>query len=304
MIYTITFNPAIDYMVSTPDFKLGRTNRTTEESILFGGKGINVSIVLKNLGLESTALGFIAGFTGEEIKKGVERMGCRTDFITLPKGMSRINVKLNSHEGTEINGQGPHIDKESLQKLFLQLDDLQEGDVLVLAGSVPAGIPSTIYKELLDRLSGRGILTVVDAAEELLTDVLPKRPFLIKPNQHELEAIFETEIEKRPDAVCYAKRLQEMGARNVLVSFGGNGALLVTENGEVYESDAPKGTVVNAVGAGDSMVAGFLFGWLADRSYEEAFFTGIAAGSAGAFSGKFATKEEVLGLRKELMKSE
>lgn len=300
MIYTITFNPALDYIVSVEDFRLGRTNRTDSELMLAGGKGINVSIVLQNLGQESTALGFIAGFTGEEIQRRLRLRGCRTEFITIPEGLSRINIKLKNIEGTEINGRGPDIDGESLDKLMTRLERLEAGDVLVLAGSIPSSVPASIYQDICKRLAGRGITVVVDAAGELLLNVLKLKPFLIKPNIHELEEIFDVSLKTGEDVIPYAKKLQERGARNVLVSMAGKGAVLVAETGEVCMSPAPEGKLVNSVGAGDSMVAGFLTGWLETGNYKEAFKIGVAAGSASAFSEQFATKEEVDRLLKKI----
>lgn len=300
MIYTITFNPALDYIVSVDDFKMGMTNRTTEETIFPGGKGINVSIVLRNLGFESTALGFIAGFIGEEIKRRVEQIGCRADFIEIKEGLSRINVKLKSVEGTEINGAGPDIDAGSLQKLLDRIDKMQKGDILVLAGSIPNSLPDSIYMDIMERLKDKEILIAVDATKDLLVNVLKHHPFLIKPNNHELAEIFKAEIKDKKDVAQYAKKLQEMGARNVLVSMAGNGAVFLSESGEVYEADAPKGTLVNAVGAGDSMVAGFIAGWLDTGDYKKAFHMGVATGSASAFSDELATKKEAEELLKQL----
>lgn len=293
MIYTITFNPALDYIVYVEDFQMGMTNRTTEETMLPGGKGINVSIVLKNLGFDSTALGFTAGFTGEEIKRRLEETGCSSQFITIPQGMSRINLKLKSADGTEINGMGPDIDPESMQKLMGQLDTLQPKDILVLAGSIPNSISNSIYKEIMERLAAKDILVVVDATKDLLVNVLENRPFLIKPNNHELGEIFGVKLKRRKEAVPYARKLQEMGARNVLVSMAGEGAVLADENGDIWESPAPEGKLVNGVGAGDSMVAGFLAGWLKSGDYRQAFRMGVAAGSASAFSELLATGKEV-----------
>lgn len=293
MIYTITFNPALDYIVSVEDFQFGRTNRTASEMLLAGGKGINVSIVLKNLGISSTALGFIAGFTGKEIASRVEKAGIRTEFIELAEGCSRINLKLKNVDGTEINGKGPDIDRESLEKLLGRLELLKQDDVLVLAGSIPASLPDSIYQEILARLAGRGVITVVDAAGQLLLNVLEWKPFLVKPNQQELEELFDVKLTTVDEIIPYAKKVQEKGARNVLVSMGGKGALLVAENGQTYYREAPKGKVKNSVGAGDSMVAGFLAGWLTEKDYEKAFCMGLAAGSASAFSENLAEKEEV-----------
>lgn len=293
MIYTITFNPALDYIVSVNHFQMGLTNRTDEETLLPGGKGINVSIVLKNLGVENTALGFMAGFTGKEISRRLEEIGCRTELIEIEKGFSRINLKLKNVDGTEINGKGPDIDKESLQKLLDRLDTLREGDILVLAGSIPSSLPDSIYQEICERLSRKGIIIAVDATRELLMNVLPFTPFLIKPNNHELGEIFGVTLRTAEEVIPYAEKLRAMGAANVLVSMAGEGAVLVAADGKVYQREAPQGRLVNAVGAGDSMVAGFLAGWLETGSYEEAFKMGVAAGSASAFSELLATKEEV-----------
>lgn len=300
MIYTITFNPALDYMVSVNDFQLGMTNRTSEEYMLPGGKGINVSIVLSNLGLETTALGFTAGFTGEEIRRRLEEMGCRTEFTQLPAGVSRINVKLQNVEGTEINGMGPDIDGESLERLLSRLDRLEAGDVLVLAGSIPKSLPDSIYRDIMVRLSPKGIRIVVDATRTLLLNVLEHSPFLIKPNNHEVGEIFGVQLHTRREAMPYAGKLREMGARNVLISMAGEGAVLAAEDGQIYECPAPKGRLINGVGAGDSMVAGFLAGYLKYKSYEKAFHMGVAAGSASAFSRLLATEEEVKRLLEQM----
>ena len=292
MIYTVTFNPSLDYIVSVPDFRLGLTNRTDSELMLPGGKGINVSIVLKNLGMESTALGFMAGFTGEEISRKVENMGVKADFIKISQGISRINLKLKSIDGTEINGQGSDIGQEQVELLLQKLDGLQEGDVLVLAGSIPASMPDDIYRNIMKRLKGKGILIVVDATKDLLVNVLEYHPFLIKPNNHELGDIFHVTLKTKDEVIPYAKKLQEQGARNVLVSMAGEGAVLIAEDGTVIKAPAPEGELKNAVGAGDSMVAGFLAGWLVQKDYRHAFCMGIATGSASAFSENLATKEE------------
>ena len=261
--------------------------------MLPGGKGINVSIVLKNLGLENTALGFAAGFTGDEIQRQVEEIGVTARFIPVDEGISRINLKLQNIEGTEINGQGPAISKEKTQQLFEMLDQLQEGDVLVLAGSIPTSMPDDIYRNILKRLDGRGILIAVDATKDLLVNVLEYHPFLVKPNNHELGEIFGVELKDRESVIPYAKKMQEMGAANVLVSMAGEGAVLAAANGKVYLAPAPKGTLVNGVGAGDSMVAGFLAGWLKEKDYRYAFHMGIATGSASAFSEYLATREQI-----------
>lgn len=300
MIYTVTFNPSLDYIVGTEGFQLGNTNRTVSELMLPGGKGINVSTVLKNLGIESTALGFTAGFTGEEIRRRVGELGFRSEFIDVGNGFSRINVKMKEFDGTEINGQGPVIGEEAVGRLLERLDSLEEGDTLVLAGSIPSSMPDSIYSDILARLEGRGIVFVVDATKDLLLNVLKYRPFLIKPNHHELGEIFGVELENREDVVPYAERLQEQGAQNVLVSMGGKGAVLLDAEGNVHMLPVPKGTLVNAVGSGDSMVAGFLAGWTEKKDYEHAFRMGISAGSASAFSELLATKEEILGLYETL----
>lgn len=304
MIYTVTLNPSLDYIVSVEDFKLGRTNRTSTELILPGGKGINVSTVLDNLGIESTALGFVAGFTGDEIVRRVEAIHVRSEFIRVEKGISRINVKLRSVDGTEINGMGPEIGAEAWECLMEKLDRLCEGDLLVLAGSIPPSLPDDIYSRMMERLEDRGILTVVDATGNLLLDTLSHHPFLIKPNNHELGALFDAELSTRETVVPYAKELQTRGARNVLVSMGGEGAVLVAEDGQVYLSPAPEGTVVNSVGAGDSMVAGFLAGWMEKAEYRHAFYMGLAAGSASAFSEYLATGAEVEKLYRSLTECE
>lgn len=304
MIYTVTFNPSLDYIVSVEDFKLGLTNRTSSELILPGGKGINVSIVLGNLGMESIALGFVAGFTGTEIVREVRERGINADFIPIEEGMSRINLKLKSIDGTEINGSGPNIGTEKVRQLMERLDLLGEGDVLFLAGSIPSSMPDDIYRNIMAKLKDRGVLIVVDATQELLLKVLEYHPFLIKPNNHELGEIFHVELNTRAEVVPYAKKLQEMGAQNVLVSMAGEGAVLITKDGTVYEAPAPKGKLVNAVGAGDSMVAGFMAGWMKTHDYKYAFHMGLSAGSASAFSENLATREEIEAVYKTIHKEE
>lgn len=302
MIYTVTFNPSLDYIVSVDDFKLGMTNRTSSELLLPGGKGINVSTVLMNLGIESTALGFTAGFTGDEIERRLKSMGVKSEFIKINQGNSRINLKLKSIDGTEINGSGPDISEEEVQLLIRRLGGLTEGDVLFLAGSIPASLPDDMYQRIMGKLQKKGILIVVDATGELLTNVLEYRPFLIKPNNHELGEIFQTTLQTREQAVPYGKKLQEMGARNVLISMAGEGAVLVAEDGQVLMAPAPEGRLVNGVGAGDSMVAGFMAGWLLKKDYAHAFYMGVSAGSASAFSERLATKEEILEVYDRIMK--
>ena len=294
MIYTVTFNPALDYIVNMDNLKLGETNRSTSEMILSGGKGINVSIVLKNLGFNNVALGFVAGFTGEEIENGTKKLGITTDFIHLKEGLSRINVKLKANEETEVNGTGPIISENELNALYGKLENLKKDDILVLAGSVPNTLPQDIYEKIMEMLQDKGIKIVVDATKDLLLNVLKYKPFLIKPNNHELSEIFGVEIKTEQEIIDYAKKLQDKGARNVLVSRAGDGAILIAENGDIYKSPAPKGKVVNSVGAGDSMVAGFIAGYLKNNSYEEAFKTGVASGSASAFSKYLAKKEEII----------
>lgn len=293
MIYTVTFNPSIDYIVSVENFKLGLVNRTSKELVYPGGKGINVSLVLKNLGMENTALGFVAGFTGTKIEEALKEWGCFTDFIPVKAGMSRINVKLRAQEETEINGQGPELSKEDLEKLYEKLTALCDGDILVLAGSIPSSLPASIYEDIMAELQKKDIRIAVDATGDLLVNVLKYKPFLIKPNNHELEEIFQVKLHDKEAVISYARKLKEMGARNVLVSMAGDGAVLVAEDGQILTSEAPKGTVVNSVGAGDSMVAGFITGYLEKKDYAHAFYTGIAAGSASAFSERLATREEV-----------
>ena len=293
MIYTVTFNPSLDYIVSVKDFKLGLTNRTDSELMLPGGKGINVSIVLKNLGIDNTALGFVAGFTGEEVVKRLEKFGVKNGFLEIPEGFTRINVKLKSIDGTEINGQGPSISEEKIEQLMTRLDEMGEGDVLFLSGSIPASMPDDTYQKIMERLKGKGVLISVDATQELLLKVLPYHPFLIKPNNHELGEIFSVELKTRESVVPYGKKLQEMGAENVLISMAGEGAVLIASDGQIYDAPAPKGTLKNGVGAGDSMVAGFMAGYMEKQDYEYAFHMGIAAGSASAFSENLATREEI-----------
>ena len=300
MIYTVTFNPSLDYIASCDDFVLGKTNRTSKEIMLPGGKGINVSIVLRNLGIENTALGFLAGFTGDEIKRLIEKDGIKNEMIFVENGFSRINVKLRSNEESELNGMGPLIDKKSIEKLFNKFDEIKNGDTLVLAGSIPSCMSQTMYSDILEYLKDRNINVVVDATKDLLMNVLSYKPFLIKPNNHELGELFNIDISSKEDAITYAKKLQEKGARNVLVSMAKDGAILVDENGEVYKGEAPNGKVKNSVGAGDSMVAGFLYGYHKFNSYNEAFKYGVACGSASAFSENLATFSEIENLYKSL----
>ena len=299
MIYTITFNPALDYIMVVPSCRNGEVNRTESEKIMAGGKGINVSIVLNNMGVENTALGFISGFTGGAIENILADMNCKTDFIKLDNGFSRINVKIKSDTETEINGQGPDISDSAVKKLYEKLDSLNDGDTLVLAGSIPSSLSDSIYCEIMDYLKDKK-LNIVDATKDLLVNVLKYKPFLVKPNNHEIGEIFGVELKTRSEVVPYAKKMQEMGAKNVLVSMAGEGAVFVGENGEVYESEAPKGKLVNSTGAGDSMVAGFLAGYMEKQDFMYALKMGLSAGSASAFSENLATKEEILNVFKTI----
>ena len=294
MIYTVTFNPAIDYVVRLGNpLQPGAVNRAAGEDCVLGGKGINVSGVLAQLGVESVALGFIAGETGAWLERGLAAQGLRTDFIHLDHGMTRINVKIKAGQETELNGAGPNIPESAMQALETKLDALQKDDMLILAGSIPACLPQSTYERLLARLQGRGVRAVVDATQDLLLKVLPYKPFLIKPNNHELSEIVGHELTTDDEIVAAAAGLQAQGARNVLVSMAGDGALLLDENGAVHRIGCPKGKVVNSVGAGDSMVAGFVAGYLRTGNYRYALRLGTACGSATAFSVGLATKEKI-----------
>lgn len=299
MIYTVTFNPSLDYVIQVDKLVPGEINQTTHEAVYPGGKGNNVSVILSNLGHSSKALGFTAGFTGEALENMLKEFGCDTAFIRLPEGSTRINVKINAGEETEINGQGPVITEEAQQALFEQLDALKKEDILILAGSIPNTLPSDIYERILEHLQGRGIHFVVDATKDLLLKVLKYHPFLIKPNNHELGEMFGVTLKTRDEIVAYAKKLQKMGAENVLVSMAGDGAILLTEEGVIYEAKPPKGKVLNSVGAGDSMVAGFLTGYLNTGDYEKAFRLGVVTGSATAFQYWLATKEDIVALMED-----
>jgi len=300
MINTITLNPSLDYIVDVDSFEIDSLNRTKEEIIYPGGKGINVSIVLKNLGVESRAFGYIAGFTGDEILKQVKNYGVDCDFIKLKKGFSRINVKVKSDGETEINGAGPEILEEDLETLYEKLSNLKKGDYLILSGSIPGSIRDDIYEDIIKSLLNKGVEFIVDATKELLLKVLKYKPFLIKPNHHELAEMFNVQLKDDKDIIKYGKKLQKMGAKNVLISMAGDGAILIPENGEAIKKEVPKGILKNSVGAGDSMVAGFLYGYLKNNDIDEAFKMGIATGSASAFSEELATKEEVYKLLKEI----
>lgn len=293
MICTVTFNPSLDYIVRVDDMRLGAINRTTYEQVLPGGKGVNVSIVLGNLGHASRALGFVAGFTGDELVRLCAEAGVDCDFIRVEGGMTRVNVKVKSAEETELNGMGPQMGEEDVEVLLARTDALGAGDTLVVSGSVPACLPHDMYERVMERVAPRGVRVVVDAERDLLTRTLPLGPFLVKPNNHELGDIFGVTLRRRDEVIPYARRLQEMGAANVLVSMAGEGGVLVAETGEVFQSPAAKGTVVNSVGAGDSSVAGFLAGLAETGSYEAAFRMALATGSASAFSDHLATRAEV-----------
>lgn len=300
MIYTVTFNPSLDYVVQVEHFQSDAVNRTSEEHVYPGGKGNNVAVIASNLGMKSRALGFKAGFTGAAMEQMLQEFGCDTDFIALEEGVTRINVKVKSEDEFEINGQGPRIPEEKIRQLYERLDALGSGDVLVLSGSIPNTLPDDMYERIMERLAGTDVRISVDATKDLLMNVLKYHPFLIKPNNHELGELFSAEITKRQEAVPYARKLQDMGARNVLVSMAGEGAVLVAEDGTVHGAPVPEGKLVNAVGSGDSMVAGFLAGWMEEKDYGHAFRMGVAAGSASAFSEYLATGDEIRNLYKQI----
>ena len=305
MIYTITFNPALDYIAQVENFKIGEINRTKTETILPGGKGLNVSIVLKNLEIENTALGFVAGFTGEELIRKMESQGVKTDFVKVEKGITRINLKISSMsenqvKETALNGMGPQITKNDMDVLFEKIQKVSTKDIVILSGSIPKNMDKDIYEKICKELKEKGITFIVDSTQELLMNVLKYNPFLIKPNKEELEETLNCKISTKEDIVNAAKTLQKMGAQNVLVSLGNDGALLLTKEDDTYYSKAPRGQVVNTVGSGDSMVAGFLAGYYQTQDYEYALKTGVAAGSASAFSIRLATKKDVDLLLKQL----
>ena len=299
MIYSVTFNPAIDYIAEINNLKKNDINRAISEKILAGGKGINVSVVLKNLGIESIALGFKGGFTGLEIKRRIEDVGVKTDFVYIPDKFSRVNVKLQSNvagvvsEETAINGEGPKISEKEINEFMKKIDKIEKDDFIVLAGSVSRNMKDDIYEKICSKVKEKGAKIVADATGKLLVNVLKHNPFLIKPNKKELEEIFEDEIHSNEEIVLYAKKLQEMGAQNVLISMDKDGAILITKDKKILYSKAPKGELKNSVGSGDSMVAGFITGYITHNDYEKALKLGIASGSASAFSDKLATKEEI-----------
>lgn len=308
MIYTITFNPALDYTVQVEKFEIGKINRTKSENILAGGKGVNVSIILKRLGIENTALSFIAGFTGKELERKIRQYNIKTEFIETNRGYTRINVKISSLEKnsliqeseTALNGNGPEITENDIEKLLQKIQNINSNDIVILSGNIPKCINENIYEIICKELDGNNVKFVVDASQKLLMNCLKYKPFFIKPNKEELEETFNTKIETKEEIIIYAKKLQEKGAQNVLISLGGDGAILLTEKNEVYYSNTPKGQVINTVGAGDSMVAGFVAGYLKKKDYKEALKLGIASGSATAFSAGLAMNEEINGLLKQI----
>lgn len=308
MIYTITFNPALDYTVQVEKFEIGKINRTKSENILAGGKGLNVSIILKRLGIENTALSFIAGFTGKELERKIRQHNIETEFIETNRGYTRINVKISSLEKnsliqeseTALNGNGPEITENDIEKLLQKIQNINSNDIVILSGNIPKCINENIYEIICKELDGKNVKFVVDASQKLLMNCLKYKPFFIKPNKEELAETFNTKIETKEEIIIYAKKLQEKGAQNVLISLGGDGAILLTEKNEVYYSNTPKGQVINTVGAGDSMVAGFVAGYLKKKDYKEALKLGIASGSATAFSAGLAMNEEINGLLKQI----
>lgn len=300
MIYTVTLNPSIDYVINLEHLKTGQVNRVKDENVYPGGKGINVSRVLKTLGHDNVATGFVSNFTGDFIINSLADLNVKSDFIKLDNGFTRINVKIKSDEETEINGGGPHISDEKLKELFNKLNKLNENDILVLAGSIPSTLSEDLYERIMEKVKESNVKVVVDATKNLLLNVLKYNPFLIKPNNHELEEMFNVKLKSIDDIVTYGKKLQDMGARNVLISMGKDGALLITEDKEIFISNVPKGRVINSVGAGDSMVAGFISGYTNSNTYEEALKLGAASGSATAFSADLATKEFIDKLIQEI----
>ena len=291
MIYTVTLNPSIDYVIKVDKLTTGNINRVNEEHVYPGGKGINVTRILKSLDNDNIALGFVSGFTGDYIINSLQELNLKSDFIKVKEGFTRINVKVKSEEETEINGQGPKISEEELNQFYKVIDKLVDGDILILSGRIPSCLDERLYESIMKKVEDRDIKVIVDATKNLLLNVLKYKPFLIKPNNHELAEMFNVELNSTEDVVFYARKLKEMGAQNVLISMGKDGALLVTENDEVFASSVAKGEVVNSVGAGDSMVAGFIAGYLKSNSYEEALRLGAASGGATAFSSDLATRE-------------
>ncbi|MCI6738447.1 MAG: 1-phosphofructokinase [Intestinibacter sp.] len=300
MIYTVTLNPSIDYVIKVDNLTKGKVNRVSEEHVYPGGKGINVTRILKSLDNDNIALGFVSGFTGDYIVNSLKDLNLKSEFIKVKEGFTRINVKIKSNEETEINGQGPKISEEELKEFYAIIDRLVDGDILILSGSIPSCLDEKLYEKIMERVNSKDIKVVVDATKNLLLNVLKYRPFLIKPNNHELAEMFDVELKSTEDVIFYARKLKEMGAQNVLISMGGNGALLVSEDDEVFISSVAKGEVINSVGAGDSMVAGFVSGYLKTGSYEEALRLGAASGGATAFSSDLASREFIDKLVKEI----
>lgn len=294
MIYTITFNPSLDYIMQVSCFEEGKTNRSTSEKIYPGGKGFNVSTILTRLNVDNMALGFVGGFTGDYIEEALNQRNIKTDLIHIQEGMSRINVKVKGNKETEINGNGPMINKDELSMLMNQIGKIQDDDILILAGSVPSSLPSDIYQQILLSLSNKKVLCVVDASGDLLRKVLAYKPFLIKPNKDELEEFFDCEITSKDKLIELMHKLQNLGARNVIVSLGKDGAVLLDENDDFYYQAAFSGKLINSVGSGDSMIAGFIAGYLKYQDFELALKLGSACGSATAFSLDLATKEEIM----------
>ena len=300
MVYTVTFNPALDYVMNVEKLSTDDINRTESEELYYGGKGINVSAILSRLNIPTVALGFTAGFTGKKLKDMLDDDGIKNDFTELNSGFTRINVKVKFGKELDINANGPEITAEKIKELFLKLKKLNDGDYLVLAGSVPASLPDDLYSKILEELSGKNINIVVDTTGNQLLNVLKYKPFLIKPNHHELGEIFGQEMDTTEKITEYAKKLQEMGAVNVLVSRGGDGAVLVDGNGTVHPAAAVEGTLVNSVGCGDSMVAGFIAGYITNKSYSEALKLSVASSSATAFSKELAKADEIYKIYKNL----
>ena len=293
MIYTVTFNPAIDYTLTVPCLLQGEINRSVDEKLFLGGKGINVSVVLRELGYNSTALGFVAGFTGDYIESELKKANINPCFVHLKNGVSRICVKIRSSHETDINAQGPLVEPQELAEFMTKIDTLKDGDVLILAGSIPKSLPANVYEQILSKIQGKAIKTIVDAEGDLLKSTLKYHPFLIKPNHKELSGVLKTPINTKEDALIGAKKMQEMGALNVLVTLAENGSVLLDQNGNEHKIDAPKGKLVNSVGAGDSTVAGFIAGYLATENFEHALNLSVASGSATAFSEGLANKQKI-----------
>lgn len=304
MIYTLTLNPALDYFVQVENYQSGQVNRASHEKILAGGKGLNVATVLYRLGMETTALGFFAGFTGAIVSALLKKSGVPHDFIMLPQGNTRINIKLHAQEETEINGIGASIDEDALQLLYEKLDAMQEGDYCVLAGSIPDSVPEHIYCDIMHRYQEKNIRFVVDASGDVLKQSLACHPFLIKPNHHELGELFGVKLHKPAEVIKYAQKLQEWGASNILVSMAEKGAVLLCADGEIYQQRAFRGDVMNSAGAGDSMLAGFLTAYVRTGNLAQSLNLGIASGSASAFSETLATKEQIFDYYKKFAQPE